>query len=113
MKVSFARQWDIKPFKAEIIISSLAQRARELNFEPEFKIIVTERAKHFVELEDHEILSDKGKDLLFYQYLTIFIYIFDQIIVWNKIIFQILSSTVGRAVWGRDEVAQNKLELWS
>lgn len=65
MKVSFARQWDIKPFKAEIVISCLAQRARELNFEPEFKIIVTETAKHFVELERHEILSDKGKDLLF------------------------------------------------
>ena len=71
MKVSFARQWDIKPFKAEIVISCLAQRARELNFQPQFKIIVTERAKHFVELEGHEILSDKGKDLLFNQYLTI------------------------------------------
>ena len=36
-----------------------------MNFEPEFKIIVTERAKHFAELENHDVLTDEGKDLLF------------------------------------------------
>ena len=73
MKVLFARECDIKPFKAEIIISELRERARKLNFQPEIKVILTEKARHFAEsnyseikgsfcIKDCEVLTDEGQD---------------------------------------------------